>query len=307
MLFKHKSGSVNAVLALLVACLTGAVCLADGKAISDANCSACHATGVIGAPRIGVKADWEYRLEQGVDVLLEHAVEGFRNMPPKGGNILLSMDEMRSALDYMLEEAELNQNAAPVVAEKAPEIRSVETIEAEREERETKKEVVSANSFNRLMKSRKDWNPHPSNDGIHDPDNAATYSLQPPQEAFESFPKSPFGNHVDWVKVLNEGLIQPRFDVNDAEKQPILMDLDIVREVKGSMPDVVYPHKQHTQWLDCVNCHPAIFIPQKGANALSMASILMGQQCGVCHGKVAFPISECTRCHSKSKQQSVSR
>jgi c(7)-type cytochrome triheme protein len=80
-----------------------------------------------------------------------------------------------------------------------------------------------------------------------------------------------------------------------------VLDLNIVREVKGSMPDVVYPHKQHTQWLDCSNCHPAIFIPMKGANQISMASILMGEKCGVCHGKVAFPVSECRRCHSKAK------
>jgi c(7)-type cytochrome triheme protein len=79
------------------------------------------------------------------------------------------------------------------------------------------------------------------------------------------------------------------------------MDLNIVREVKGSMPDVVYPHKQHTEWLDCSNCHPAIFIPQKGANQISMASILLGQKCGVCHGKVAFPVSECRLCHSRKK------
>jgi c(7)-type cytochrome triheme protein len=80
-----------------------------------------------------------------------------------------------------------------------------------------------------------------------------------------------------------------------------VMDLNIVREVKGSMPDVVYPHKQHTEWLDCSNCHPKIFIPQKGANQISMASILLGQKCGVCHGKVAFPVSECRLCHSRKK------
>jgi c(7)-type cytochrome triheme protein len=79
------------------------------------------------------------------------------------------------------------------------------------------------------------------------------------------------------------------------------MDLNIVREVKGSMPDVVYPHKQHTEWLDCSNCHPSIFVPQKGANQISMASILLGQKCGVCHGKVAFPVSECRLCHSRKK------
>jgi cytochrome c551/c552 len=32
-----------------------------------------------------------------------------------------------------------------------------------------------------------------------------------------------------------------------------------------------------------------------------MAAILMGEKCGVCHGKVAFPVSECRLCHSKKK------
>ncbi len=141
----------------------------------------------------------------------------------------------------------------------------------------------------------------PSEDGIHDPSNDGSHTLQPPLAAFSLLPKSNDGNRVDWVKALNDNTIQPRVDRNDPNATPMVMDLNIVREVKGSMPDVVYPHKQHTQWLDCSNCHPAIFIPQKGANQISMAAILMGQKCGVCHGKVAFPVSECRRCHSKSK------
>ena len=79
------------------------------------------------------------------------------------------------------------------------------------------------------------------------------------------------------------------------------MDLVIVRQVKGSMPNVVYPHLPHTEWLDCTNCHDEIFVPEKGANQISMAGILLGQKCGICHGKVAFPISDCRRCHSQPK------
>jgi len=81
------------------------------------------------------------------------------------------------------------------------------------------------------------------------------------------------------------------------------MDLDIVRPVKASVPDVVFPHRQHTEWLFCSNCHPAIFIPQKGANQINMSAILLGQKCGVCHGKVSFPITtkSCKKCHSKPK------
>jgi len=162
-------------------------------------------------------------------------------------------------------------------------------------------QASSANKFNRLMQSKSEWNPPPAKDGIHDPANNDVQLLQSPGEAFGPLDKNPFGNHVDWVTALDKKLIEPRYDRLDPEVQPIVMDLNIVREVKGSMPDVVYPHKQHTEWLDCSNCHPAIFIPQKGANQISMASILMGQQCGVCHGKVAFPVSECRRCHSRKK------
>jgi len=158
-------------------------------------------------------------------------------------------------------------------------------------------------SFNRLMKKQAEKNPPPSRDGIHNPRSEGTKALQAPKQAFSKMIKGKAGNHVDWVKSLSEGKINPRYDRKDPKAKPIVMDLNIVREVKGSMPDVVYPHAQHTEWLDCSNCHPAIFIPQKGANQISMASILLGQKCGVCHGKVAFPVTAktCRLCHSKNK------
>lgn len=161
--------------------------------------------------------------------------------------------------------------------------------------------ATEVNSFNRLLKPKAQRNLPPAQDGIHDPANEETHQLQPPREAFKALAPSSWGNQVNWVKSLGDGKINPRFDRIDASAQPLVFDLNIVREVKGSMPDVVYPHKQHTEWLDCSNCHPAIFIPQKGANQISMAAILLGQKCGVCHGKVAFPVSECRLCHSKKK------
>ncbi|NNU43920.1 c(7)-type cytochrome triheme domain-containing protein [Ramlibacter montanisoli] len=158
-----------------------------------------------------------------------------------------------------------------------------------------------ANTFNRLLRAPGLRNRAPAEDGIHDPANDGTLALQPPLTAFTELARSNAGNRVDWVKSLREGKINPRADRLDPKVAPAVMDLNIVREVKGSMPDVVYPHKQHTEWLDCSNCHPAIFKPQKGANQISMAGILLGQQCGVCHGKVAFPVSECRLCHSSPR------
>lgn len=159
-----------------------------------------------------------------------------------------------------------------------------------------------ANPFNRLMRAAPKRHLPPGKDGIHDPDNESTQMLQMPVESFATLPKSQSdsGNGVDWVKAVDKSNITPRWDRNDPKAVPVIMDLNIVREVKGSMPGVVFPHKQHTQILDCSNCHSDIFIPQKGANQISMAAILLGQKCGVCHGTVAFPIAECRRCHNKT-------
>ncbi|MDH5572174.1 MAG: cytochrome c, class I [Gammaproteobacteria bacterium] len=161
------------------------------------------------------------------------------------------------------------------------------------------------NSFNRLMKSPLEKNLPPSRDGIHDPLLEGVNLLQSPQKAFIGLVPDKSGNYVDWVQSLTTGKINPRYDRIDFDAKPMVMDLNIVREVKGTMPDVVYPHAQHTEWLDCSNCHPSIFIPQKGANQISMATIIMGQSCGICHGKVAFPVTAktCLRCHSKPKEK----
>lgn len=169
---------------------------------------------------------------------------------------------------------------------------------------QTAAEIPQAISFNRLMRVAPRRHLPPMEDGIRDPANAETQSLQPPLEVFSALPKTQtgLGNGVDWPGALYDGKIKPRWDRNDPTAEAMVMDMSIVRVPKSTMPDVVFPHKQHTEWLDCSNCHPDIFVPQQGANQISMAAIILGQKCGVCHGKVAFPVSECRRCHSQPKQ-----
>jgi len=290
--------------AVLVLLATNSVITAaevrSGKQVYDVSCAGCHASGVLNAPKIGDEQDWSKRERQGFQVLLTHAIKGFKNMPAKGGNPKIKDKEIEIAVKYMLANSGLDQYQQTSVAKQATDKAAQEKISVNKlTTQQTRKSSV--NSFNRLMKSADEWNLPPAEDGIHDPDNGGTYMLQKPKQAFETLSWSKSGNRVDWVKALDNNEISPRYDRLDDQVKPIVMDLNIVREVKGSMPDVVYPHKQHTEWLDCSNCHPAIFIPQKGANQISMASILLGQQCGVCHGKVAFPVSECRRCHSKQK------
>ena len=166
------------------------------------------------------------------------------------------------------------------------------------------KSVSNVNTFNRLMKPKMKVNPPPMEDGIHDAENPGTELLQPPKAAFDSLDRSKHGNHVNWVSSLENGKLNPRWDRLDETMQPIVFDLNIVREVKGSMPNVVYPHKQHTEWLDCSNCHPDIFIPQNGANQKNKASNLLCEKSGESHGKEANPVttSSCRLCHSQKKE-----
>lgn len=159
------------------------------------------------------------------------------------------------------------------------------------------------NRFNRLFVPPKDREVPLKDDGIHDPAVPGLKLLQEPKAALSTLAPGTAGNNVDWVQALEKGQVKPRFDYRDASKESMPMDLVIVREVKGSMPNVAFPHQQHTEWLECANCHDAIFKPKKGGNSMTMAEIMLGKKCGVCHGSVAFPVTECRRCHSEAKSK----
>ncbi len=83
--------------------------LADGKAVYESSCAACHAQAVAGAPKFGDAAAWKDRVAKGNDALYENAIKGFTGeagmMPPKGGFANLSDDEVKAAVDYMVESA----------------------------------------------------------------------------------------------------------------------------------------------------------------------------------------------------------
>ena len=143
-------------------------------------------------------------------------------------------------------------------------------------------------------------------DGIHDPENSAVKVLQKPYEAMKDFPRDSQGI-IDWVQVLRQGLIDPRKSLT-GEEQMFPVDFDIIFRNTGSMPNVRFPHQAHTEWLTCANCHPLIFIPQKGGNPITMSGIIQGKYCGVCHGKVAFPPTmNCGRCHSVANEVNLMR
>lgn len=81
-----------------------------GPQVYNQACLACHGAGIGGAPVLGETAVWSARIAQGQDTLYRHAIEGYTGeagyMPPKGGRIDLSDQEVRDAVDYMVAEAQ---------------------------------------------------------------------------------------------------------------------------------------------------------------------------------------------------------
>lgn len=76
----------------------------SGQQVYDKYCTACHTSGVMGAPKMNNAADWQPRLDQGMETVLKHAVEGFNAMPPKGTCSDCSEEEIQAAINYMTEE-----------------------------------------------------------------------------------------------------------------------------------------------------------------------------------------------------------
>jgi cytochrome c5 len=74
---------------------------ATGEQAFTQVCSACHATGINGAPKIGDHAAWGPRIAQGKETLYKDAIAGKGSMPPKGGTTWPDAT-IRMAVDYML-------------------------------------------------------------------------------------------------------------------------------------------------------------------------------------------------------------
>ncbi len=71
----------------------------SGEQVYQAACFACHGTGALGAPKSA--DDWAPRLAKGSNTLLDHAINGFNAMPPRGTCMDCSDDEISAAIDFM--------------------------------------------------------------------------------------------------------------------------------------------------------------------------------------------------------------
>ncbi len=65
------------------------------------SCALCHLDGNAGAPRAGREDEWQPRLAQGMDVLLDHTIRGFNKMPPLGYCMACEEADFRAMIEFM--------------------------------------------------------------------------------------------------------------------------------------------------------------------------------------------------------------
>jgi cytochrome c5 len=112
----HTLRTLNLWLGVCLALLTGptlaeepplAERLKEGWTVFNRTCTVCHWPGVGGAPRIGDKEAWKERIDSGIAVLYQRAINGWdgpsgKRMPARGGNWNLTDDQVMAAVDYMI-------------------------------------------------------------------------------------------------------------------------------------------------------------------------------------------------------------
>ena len=117
-------------------------------------------------------------------------------------------------------------------------------------------------------------------------------------------PQARYGNLIDWGAALKAGAISPVNQLTIPPPAETAFANTVVLDAVWAMgPNAMFPHGEHVKWLDCNDCHPTIFnIKKKFTEGLEMLNIIDNEFCGVCHGTVAFPLTDCARCHQDMKK-----
>lgn len=75
------------------------------ESIYERTCKLCHGAGVAGAPKFGDKVAWAPRIKEGKPTLYDHALKGFKGMPPRGTCADCSDAEIKELVDYLVKQA----------------------------------------------------------------------------------------------------------------------------------------------------------------------------------------------------------
>ncbi len=181
----------------------------SGEAVYNAVCTACHASGVLGAPKLE-KAAWTERVAKGLEGLLDNAINGFNQMPARGGDPSITDEEMKSAVLYMTGEAGLDlaggaKNTDAASDETAATVETAEVV-AETEQTTTEPEPAQTATEQTVTESEPTQaatEPEPTTQATTEPEPAQelTVPQAPEQVATPTEPKA--------VEAKTETLAEP--------------------------------------------------------------------------------------------------
>jgi c(7)-type cytochrome triheme protein len=118
----------------------------------------------------------------------------------------------------------------------------------------------------------------------------------------KEFPRARFGNGINWIRAEKEGHLKLKDTLKGVSgkkvRQASLTD-SVINPDEPEMPGIIFSHDNHALWNGCKLCHPEPFAEKKGSPKFTMEEVIEGKFCGTCHGKVAFPILDCQRCHTE--------
>ena len=78
------------------------------ESVYNGLCVNCHGIAALAAmiPQTGDTAAWGPRIDKGIDILYGNAINGYTGelgmMPAKGGNPALNDEEVKAAVDYII-------------------------------------------------------------------------------------------------------------------------------------------------------------------------------------------------------------
>ncbi len=97
-----KSLKAYVVCIIVALFASGGVIADDGGSTYRMVCSSCHGSGILDAPTLKDKADWQPRLAKGMEDLYEPLINGRCQSFVRDFRRDLTEDSIRTAIDYMV-------------------------------------------------------------------------------------------------------------------------------------------------------------------------------------------------------------
>lgn len=113
---------------------------------------------------------------------------------------------------------------------------------------------------------------------------------------------------VDWGWLNKMDVYRSVAKVDGIEPETESHDSKILYPSSMSfIKDAVFDHADHTPRMLCEHCHPKVFKKELGGTSTKMSAMGEGEACGYCHGKTAFKLADCKRCHVRTADEPMEK